>query len=147
MMNSALRSVACLVVQEQIVASPLVPSYTARHTLPTFSKRILLRIAHLLTSDASDYSERDRNVNRKNARLRKFFRASIVPVMEPIGDTIRRLRGKRRQAQLAESVGMRSSHWSQIENGHRADPTLSTLERIARALGIRTSSLLAERER
>jgi DNA-binding Xre family transcriptional regulator len=47
-----------------------------------------------------------------------------------------RLRRGLSQAELAEQVGMPASQLSRLENGHQSDVMLSTLERLAAALGV-----------
>jgi transcriptional regulator with XRE-family HTH domain len=45
------------------------------------------------------------------------------------------------QKQLAEKSGVGRSHLARLETG-RQDPTLSTLERLAKALGVKVGRLL-----
>lgn len=47
------------------------------------------------------------------------------------------------QAQLAERAGVDRHHISDIENG-KMSPTVKTLEKIARALGVQTIELIGE---
>jgi DNA-binding XRE family transcriptional regulator len=44
--------------------------------------------------------------------------------------------------QVAESVGMDRSNLAKLENGHRENPTLETLFRVAAALGVRVEFTL-----
>jgi transcriptional regulator with XRE-family HTH domain len=47
------------------------------------------------------------------------------------------------QQQCADAAGFPNlQKWSQIENGHIADPQLSTLERIAKALRCKAAKLI-----
>jgi transcriptional regulator with XRE-family HTH domain len=48
------------------------------------------------------------------------------------------------QEEFAERAGMSYKHYQQIEAGRKADLRLSTLERLARAHGIKLSSLFRE---
>ena len=60
-------------------------------------------------------------------------------------DKIRKLRRalKLTQAEAAERAGLTGLQtWSDIENGRRANLTIETLERIAKALGVRAADLL-----
>jgi transcriptional regulator with XRE-family HTH domain len=68
-----------------------------------------------------------------------------------LGTAIRRLRGSRRQWELAEAAGMKPSSWSDYERGKRV-PRRKNLERIAAALGcevrtIEQEALQVSRER
>lgn len=60
-----------------------------------------------------------------------------------LGENLRRLRLKKKlsQGDLAGVLDVDRAYISNIENG-RMNPTLSTLEKIARALGISSSELL-----
>jgi transcriptional regulator with XRE-family HTH domain len=49
------------------------------------------------------------------------------------------------QQQLATNAGLSSSNLSQIEQGHKRDPRISTLKALARALGVSIDAL-AENE-
>lgn len=62
---------------------------------------------------------------------------------EKLGENLRKLRIKRAlsQGDLADALGVDPAYISNIENG-RMNPTLSTLEKIAKALGISSSELL-----
>ncbi len=51
-----------------------------------------------------------------------------------LGIAIRRLRGNRTQAKLAERAGLRNSAWSDYERGKR-NPRPEQMERIASAIG------------
>ena len=60
-----------------------------------------------------------------------------------LGENLRKLRLKRNfsQGDLAKKLEVDRAYISNIENG-RMNPTLSTLEKIANALGISSSELL-----
>ena len=60
-----------------------------------------------------------------------------------LGENLRnwRLKKKMSQGDLATALGVDRAYISNIENG-RMNPTLSTLEKIAGALGISSSELL-----
>jgi len=60
-----------------------------------------------------------------------------------LGENLRRLRLKKKlsQGDLSKTLGVDRAYISNIENG-RMNPTLSTLEKIAGALGISSSELL-----
>jgi DNA-binding XRE family transcriptional regulator len=60
-----------------------------------------------------------------------------------LGDNLRKLRLKKNlsQGDLATALNVDRAYISNIENG-RMNPTLSTLEKIAKALGISSSELL-----
>lgn len=60
-----------------------------------------------------------------------------------LGENLRRLRLKKKlsQGDLSKTLNVNRAYISNIENG-RMNPTLSTLEKIARALGISSSELL-----
>ena len=60
-----------------------------------------------------------------------------------LGENLKRLRLKKKlsQGDLSKSLGVDRAYISNIENG-RMNPTLSTLEKIANALGISSSELL-----
>jgi len=60
-----------------------------------------------------------------------------------LGENLKELRLKKKlsQGDLSKSLGVDRAYISNIENG-RMNPTLSTLEKIAGALGISSSELL-----
>ncbi len=62
---------------------------------------------------------------------------------ERLGENLRKLRLKKDMSQgdLATALNVDRAYISNIENG-RMNPTLRTLERIAKALGISSSKLL-----
>lgn len=62
-----------------------------------------------------------------------------------VGSNIRRIRQDARlsQEELAEAAGINRTYLSQLENG-RSSPTLDVLERIARALEVPISALIAD---
>ena len=59
---------------------------------------------------------------------------------------LRRLRQRAglTQEEFAERAGMSYKYYQQIESGRKSDLRLSTLERLARAHGMKLSSLLRE---
>ena len=60
-----------------------------------------------------------------------------------LGKAIRRLRGERPQAKLAEAAGLKPSTWSDYERGKRS-PRGRNLQRIASALGVEIKTLEQE---
>ena len=60
-----------------------------------------------------------------------------------LGDNLRKLRLKKKlsQGDLSKNLDVDRAYISNIENG-RMNPTLSTLEKIAKALGVSSSELL-----
>ena len=60
-----------------------------------------------------------------------------------LGKAIRRLRGERPQAKLADAAGMKPSTWSDYERGKRT-PRGRNLQRIASALGVEVKTLEQE---
>jgi len=60
-----------------------------------------------------------------------------------LGENLRKLRLKKKlsQGDLAKKLDVDRAYISNIENG-RMNPTLSTLEKISKALGISSSELL-----
>lgn len=73
-----------------------------------------------------------------------------MDVREIVGRNVRRYRlaAKLSQAEVAQRIGSRSlgvsqGYVSELEAGRR-NPTISTLQEIARALGIRPAELLEE---
>jgi len=60
-----------------------------------------------------------------------------------LGQNLRKLRLKKKMSQvdLATALNVDRAYISNIENG-RMNPTLSTLEKIAGALGVATSELI-----
>jgi transcriptional regulator with XRE-family HTH domain len=71
----------------------------------------------------------------------------MLPFKEKVGRAIRRLREERNVSQeaFADRVGLHRTAMSALERG-RTDPRLSTLERVARGLGVRVSELLHDAE-
>jgi transcriptional regulator with XRE-family HTH domain len=61
-----------------------------------------------------------------------------------IGAIVRRLRRQRQltQEQLAARTGLSQGHVSHLENGERLNPGMTTLKRLARALGVPVAELL-----
>lgn len=62
-----------------------------------------------------------------------------------IGDKIRQIREARglTQKEVALTIGMDQSQYSKIEKG-KTDPSTSTLEKVAKAIGIGLSELFAD---
>ena len=60
-----------------------------------------------------------------------------------LGQNLRKIRTKKKmsQVELANALNVDRAYISNIENG-RMNPTLSTLEKIAGALGVATSELI-----
>jgi transcriptional regulator with XRE-family HTH domain len=66
--------------------------------------------------------------------------------MTPIRDVAMRIKQLRKrkklsQAALAEAAGISRTYLARLETS-RQDPTLSTLEKLAKALGVRVRTLL-----
>lgn len=65
-----------------------------------------------------------------------------------IGTNVRRFRENHKprltQEQLARDAGITMGMVSKIERGEHTNPTIETLEKIARALGVRIADLLDE---
>ena len=59
-----------------------------------------------------------------------------------LSERIRTLRGGRSQSSIAASVGMEQALWSQLESGVADNPTLATLQDVARACGIDVAALM-----
>jgi transcriptional regulator with XRE-family HTH domain len=66
-------------------------------------------------------------------------------VTKVVGANIKRFRRKKglTQYQLAQDIGLRQESISRIEKG-KYNPSLGTLERIAKALGVTVAELLKE---
>lgn len=64
----------------------------------------------------------------------------------PLGEAIRRLRGKRKQADLAKAVDLTAGCWSNYECGRRI-PRPRQLERIVEALGCDMTTFKTELRR
>jgi transcriptional regulator with XRE-family HTH domain len=66
-----------------------------------------------------------------------------MALKERMAARLKALRARRgmTQEQLAAKSGVGRSHLARLETG-RQDPTLSTLERLARALGVKVGRLL-----
>lgn len=60
------------------------------------------------------------------------------------GQEVRRLRGDRIQAEVAWKAGITPATLSAIENGHTKNPDLNTVEKLARALGVKPGALIKE---
>lgn len=61
-----------------------------------------------------------------------------------LGDRIKAAREARglRQDQSAELAGLSQAYWSRVETGDKKDPRVSTIVKIAKALGVRVSTLI-----
>jgi transcriptional regulator with XRE-family HTH domain len=72
----------------------------------------------------------------------------LEPASQPLARAIRKLRLDREMTQeaVALDAGITPGHLSKIECG-RANPTWTTVERIARSLKLSVSELAAEAER
>jgi transcriptional regulator with XRE-family HTH domain len=59
-----------------------------------------------------------------------------------IGDNIKRIREAKKlsQKEVITAIGMGAAQYSRIENG-KTDPSVSTLERVAQALGVELAEL------
>ena len=77
---------------------------------------------------------------QKNASLINIYNMASG---KKLGENLRKLRLKKNlsQGDLATALSVGRAYISNIENG-RMNPTLSTLEKIAEALGISSSELL-----
>ena len=73
----------------------------------------------------------------------KFLYYVFMHLSKKLGENLKRLRLKKKlsQGDLSKSMAVNRAYISNIENG-RMNPTLSTLEKIACALGISSSELL-----
>ncbi|MEM7806480.1 MAG: helix-turn-helix transcriptional regulator [Planctomycetota bacterium] len=77
--------------------------------------------------------------------------AETMPMLEEVPVNHARIRQLREDAGLsieaAASLGGLSWHgWHQVESGRRRDPSVSTLQKIARALGVGLDDLVADDE-
>jgi transcriptional regulator with XRE-family HTH domain len=59
------------------------------------------------------------------------------------GEHVRRLRGQRTRSAIAKAAEIHPIHLVKLENGQRADPRISTILRLARALGVDLNVLIA----
>jgi transcriptional regulator with XRE-family HTH domain len=55
---------------------------------------------------------------------------------------IKKLRGKRTQADLAKEAGVTKNYITMLEAGKRKNPSLLVLKRLAKALGVPVAELL-----
>lgn len=65
-----------------------------------------------------------------------------MDVPKRLGENLKRIRGERKlsQTDLAEKIGADKGYISLLENGKK-NPTLSTTEKIAQALGVTIDDL------
>lgn len=72
-------------------------------------------------------------------------RVTFMPLN--IGDNIKRIREAKglSQKELITAIGMGAPMYSRIETG-KTEPSLSTLEKIAKALGVKLAELLSDEE-
>lgn len=59
-----------------------------------------------------------------------------------LGENIKRLRGSRRQLDIATAAGVPQGTISQLESGYIVRPRLDTLEALARGLGVSLAELV-----
>jgi transcriptional regulator with XRE-family HTH domain len=57
-------------------------------------------------------------------------------------EKIKQRRGSYRQAEIAPRAEMSAQQWNDIESGRKPDPRVSTLERMAQAMGCKVDDLL-----
>lgn len=55
---------------------------------------------------------------------------------------IKKLRGKRTQAEIAKEAGVTKNYITMLEAGKRKNPSLPVLRRLAKALGVPLTELL-----
>jgi transcriptional regulator with XRE-family HTH domain len=67
----------------------------------------------------------------------------IMSPIERVAERLQQLRKRRKwtQAELADKAGLSRGYLARLETA-RQDPTLTTLEALARALGVKVSRLL-----
>ncbi len=101
-------------------------------------------IARLRGEKVSPRSTRANRQPRKRVSARAAAQVSVIePVRADSGSLIKKARKERNwtQADLAQATGMKRCNISRLESGaHR--PSLTTLERVAQALGIKAQRLL-----
>lgn len=78
----------------------------------------------------------------RTAELAKQASAAVV-VREAFARRVVELRGDRTQLAIGKAAGLHQSSYNEIENG-KVDPSLSTIVRIAAALGVPVSKLFGE---
>jgi len=64
-------------------------------------------------------------------------------ISKKLGENLKKIRAKKKLSQgaLARFLGVDKGYISNIENGNK-NPTLATIERLAKALGVSVDSLL-----
>ncbi|MGD1843394.1 MAG: helix-turn-helix domain-containing protein [Thermonemataceae bacterium] len=82
--------------------------------------------------------------------LSKTLNATFVIINKQVmdvGKNIKRIREAKKlsQKEVIAAINMGAAQYSRIENG-KTEPSISTLERIARALGVKLSQLFATEE-
>ena len=86
----------------------------------------------------------DRIIGEKGTPERDKFERSVEEAVHAyhIGEAIKnaRLKQKLTQEELGEKVGVKRAQICKLENG-RCSPTLSTVSRVFRALGVPTATL------
>ena len=86
----------------------------------------------------------DEIIGEKGTVERKEFDNSVEDALHAyrIGETIKKARIQHNltQEELGEKVGVKRSQICKLENG-RCSPTISTISRVFRALGIATATL------
>ena len=55
---------------------------------------------------------------------------------------IKKLRGRRTQAEIAKEAGVTKNYITMLEAGKRKNPSLPVLKRLAKALGVPVTELL-----
>jgi transcriptional regulator with XRE-family HTH domain len=59
-----------------------------------------------------------------------------------LSHVIKKLRGKRTQAEIAKGAGVTKNYITMLEAGKRKNPSLPVLKRLAKALGVLVTELL-----
>jgi len=59
-----------------------------------------------------------------------------------LSHVIKKLRGKRTQAEIAKEAGVTKNYITMLEAGKRKNPSLPVLRRLAKALGVPLTELL-----
>lgn len=78
--------------------------------------------------------------------MQYFIRTIKIVRMIQIGERIKAFRGDMARAELARKTGLSTDYLWKLEKGLIKNPTIDTLRKIAKALGVEAADLIRKEE-